>query len=82
MSKDALGNIPTETAKIQDTWTEYIKDLYNYPISTNGVILTTLAQGGPGPEEEKEPETIRSELEEAVKELKNGLAAGFDNIPS
>lgn len=32
------------------------------------------------PEEDSEPDILRSETEEAVNKLKNGKAAGFDNI--
>ena len=78
--EDANGKLLTETGKIQKRWNEYAKDLYNYPISTTEEILTTLEQEGPGPDEVEEPEILRSEIVEAVKKLKNGKAAGFDNL--
>lgn len=33
-------------------------------------------------DEDDEPEILRSEVEEALRKLKSGNAAGFDNIPA
>ena len=40
--EDANGNVLTELGKIQERWTEYITDLYNFPIETDENVLTDL----------------------------------------
>ena len=78
----AQGNLLTETKNIQEWWTEYIKELYNHPISTDNTAFSASAAGDSGPENLEEPNISRSEIEMAQKKLKNGKAAGFDNIPA
>ena len=81
--ENANGNLLTEAGKVQERWTEYIKELYNYPIAASTDVLRMLADGGPGETETtEEPDIARSEIEEAVKKLKTGKAAGFDNTPA
>ena len=58
--------------------TEYIKELH-ITGSKQKTILTTAAQGGPGTQEETEPEVLRWQIEEAGRVLKNGKVARFDN---
>ena len=79
--EDANGELLTEATKIEKRWTEYIQELYSYPIARSDDIATVLEREGPG-QEECEPDILKSEIEEAVRSLKNGKAAGFDNIPS
>ena len=80
--EDAQGNLLTETKKIQEWWTEYMKELYNHPITINNTALSALSEGGSAAENLEEPDILRSEIEMAVKKLKNGKAVGFDNIPA
>eukprot|EP00794_Sanderia_malayensis_P009660 gene9660-biopygen7980 len=79
--EDANGNLLTEASKIQTRWTEYVQKLYSYPISTDANIIETLEQESSGVEDE-EHGILMSEIEEAVRSLKDGKAVGFDNIPS
>ena len=80
--KDTQGNLFAETKKVQEGWTEYIRELYNHPITTDNTALSALAEGVLGPEDTGEPDFLRSEIEMPVKKPKNGKAAGFDNIPA
>lgn len=81
--EDKNGKLLTETGQISERWTEYVKELYNYPITTDASVLTSLAQGGPGEDDQmEEPDITKREIETAVAKLKNGKAAGFDNIPA
>ena len=57
-----------------------IRVLYNDPITADNTALSALAEGELGPEDTAEPDFLRSEIEMAVKKLKNGKAAGFGNI--
>lgn len=79
--EDARGNLQTETSKSQERCTEYIKDLYNYHISTISDILTTLEGGRPSSMQGVEPEISESENEETGRNLKNGKSVGVDNMP-
>ena len=80
--EDAQGNLLTETKEIQGRWTEYTEELYNFPITTDNTALSALAEGGSGPEDAGEPDFLRRETEMAVKKMKNGTTAGFDNLPA
>lgn len=79
--EDANGNFQTDSGKIQERWTEYITDLYNYPIQTDNNVLETLDQGIQLTEE-SEPDILPSEIVEAMRKLKKVKAAGFDNVSS
>ena len=77
--EDASGKLLTETSNIQARWTEYVEELYNYPISTDDSIIETLEEESSGHLEEK-PAILRLEVVEAVRKPKSGKAAGFDNV--
>ena len=67
--EDAIG-IPLEddTAKL-DRWTEYCKDLYNYPIKTDRAKVETYSSR----EDDEQPLPIlKLEVINAIKSLKNG----------
>eukprot|EP00794_Sanderia_malayensis_P008574 gene8574-biopygen6861 len=74
------GTLLMDENKIQERWTEYVRQLYNYPIQTDEGILRELEAGGPGDITSEEPEILRSEIASAVAALKNGKSPGVDNI--
>ena len=62
-----------------DRWTEYCKDLYNYPIKTDRAKVETDTSR----EYDEQPLPIlKSEVIHAIKSLKNGKSPGIDNVPS
>ena len=74
------GKLLTDKKAIQERWTEYVQELYTYPITTDDNILTQLNTGNSN--EEEEPDILKTEIEQAIKELKVGKSAGCDNIPA
>ena len=64
--EDANGKLLTEASKIQERWTEYVKELYNYQISTDDKVIEALEEEISGPLEE-EPDILRSEVVAAVR---------------
>eukprot|EP00794_Sanderia_malayensis_P016553 gene16553-18231_t len=64
------GNILTGSNKIAQRWAEYCSELYNFGAEVNRTILhedgETKCEG-----EERESEILRSEVEIAMKGLKN-----------
>ena len=77
--EDANG-IPLEddNAKL-DRWTEYCKDLYNYPIKTDRAKVETYKIR----ENDEQPLPIlKSKVIRIIKSLKNGKSPGIDNVPS
>ncbi len=64
--EDTNGELLTEATKIEKRWTEYIQEIYSYPIATSDDIATVLEREGPG-QEECEPDILKSEIEEAVR---------------
>ena len=80
--EDESGKLLTERGQIQDRWTQYVKELYNYPIQTVPQIVKELEDGGPGITEEAEPDITRREVQNAILKLKKGKAAGADNVPA
>ena len=79
--EDACGELLTKTSKIQARWAEYVKELYNFQISTDDSIIETLEEESSGHLEE-EPVILRSEVVEAVRNLRSGKAACLDNVSS
>ena len=77
--EDKNGNLLTENSAVLARWTEYCKELYNYPIQPDTAILA----GETRPQEEPSPIPImREEVEEAISSLPMGKAPGADNIPA
>ena len=74
---DKNGKCLTESKDILNRWTEYTADLYSYRatggIKKLNISLTTDTHHFP---------VLREEVEEAVKLMKKGKAAGSDNIPA
>ena len=73
------GELLTENAAVLSRWTEYCKELYNYPIQPDTNIL------GEETRPSKEPSPLpvmREEVEEAIRSLPSGKSPGTDNIPA
>ena len=62
-----------------DRWTEYCKDLYNYPIKTDRAKVET---DNSRQDDEQLLQILKSEVIHAIKSLKNGKSPGIDNVPS
>eukprot|EP00794_Sanderia_malayensis_P018354 gene18354-biopygen12300 len=74
VTENANGNLLIKASKIQMRWTEYVQELYIYPISTDDNIIMTLEQESSGDTDE-EPYIMTSAIEEALTSLKNGKAS-------
>ena len=76
--EDKEGNLLTESSAVQGRWTEYCKGLYNYELKVDETLIENTQK------KEAEPERtqiLKEEIEEAVKQMKNGKSPGVDNIP-
>ncbi|XP_071497554.1 uncharacterized protein [Diadema antillarum] len=75
--QDKNGKCLTESGDITARWTEYCRELYNHRMQGDPGVLkmeeSTNADDFP---------ILREEVEAAIKSLKNGKAAGDDNIPA
>ena len=80
--KSKTAEILTNKSEIEKRWTEYAKELYNYEIKTNQTILIDLDMNKEVELSGNSPSITRREVEEAINGLRNGKAAGFDNIPA
>ena len=78
--KDKSGVLLTETDEIQKRWTDYDRDLYNYDIKTDTSILNEVQESISHDSVETEPGITIHEVEDAIRTMKVGKAAGVDNI--
>ena len=62
-----------------DILTEYCKDLYNYPIKTDRAKVET---DNIREDDEQPLPILKSEVNHAIKSLKNDKSPGIDNLPS
>ena len=72
--KDKNGNILFEEQTIKQLWVEYIRELYDDPERGGKPIKFNNDLSG--------PEITKSEVREAVSNMKNGKAVGPDEIPA
>lgn len=77
--KDRAGNVLTESKKIKDRWTEYIKDLFTDKNTYKKETLEALK--GRKIVNEEESEITLEEVERAMKNMKNNKSTGKDGIP-
>ena len=68
-----------EHEAVMKRWTEYCNELYNYPIKTNVKLNHNEANKA---EADTSLPILESEVEHAIKSLKDGKTPGPDNIPS
>ncbi|XP_068233634.1 uncharacterized protein [Palaemon carinicauda] len=73
--QDKAGNCLTEEEDILKRWTEYCSDLYNY--QTNGDPNVTSCHKSSNNDDFP---VLREEVEEAIRSLKHGKAAGAEEI--
>ena len=77
--EDKDGNLLTESSEVLNRWTEYCKELYNFPIQPD----TSLLQRDLRPPQEPSPLPImKEEVEAAIRSLQVDKAPGADNIPA
>ena len=72
------GKLLTEVKDVLRRWQEYCEELYNYQIDKDDTILDTLRSAVVP--NETAPTTTKTEVEEAVRSLKDNKAPGVDNI--
>ena len=73
------GELLTEKEEVLKRWTEYCKELYNYPIQPDKSILEEEIRP---PKEPSPLPVMREEVEEAIRSLPTGKSPGADNIPA
>ena len=77
--ENSSGNILTERTAVLNQWTDYCSDLYNYELHPD----TSLLRSNQSPTQEAESlPVLREEVEEAVRNPREGKSPGVDNIPS
>ena len=77
---DKRGHTLTESGAIASRWREYCQELYTC-VPDTAADKETLAQLASNPKQEEDMPILRDEIEKAIKQLKDGKAAGVDNIP-
>ena len=75
--EDSNGIILEDDTEKLDRWTEYCKDLYNYPIKTDRSKIET----DNSRQDEHPLPILKSEVIHAIKSVKNGKSPGIDNVP-
>ena len=70
------GILVKDYTEILNRWSEYCKDLYNYQITPDSNLLNNIKSYS-----EISSPIIKSEVEQAIRSIKKGKAAGVDNIP-
>ena len=75
--EDKKGNCLTEEKAVIERWTEYCSELYNHQAQGDPNVLNSQDSS-----EVDDFPILREEVEAAIKSLKNGKAAGVDNIPA
>ena len=71
------GKCPTEDEDIIDRWTEYCPELYNHQTQGDSTVLTCQESTN-----DDDHPILREEVEIGIRSLKDGKAAGVDNIPA
>ena len=77
--KDKTGTPLADDKAKMERWTEYCKELYNYSINPDIPLLQTNTLAN---KEVTILPILKSEVEYAIKKLKNGKSPGIDNVSS
>lgn len=75
--QDENGTCLTEANDIAKRWTDYCKELYNHPSSGDPEVLKV-----PNSTNNDDFPILKEEVEFAIRTMKDGKAAGVDNIPA
>ena len=76
--KDNNGNMVTEGGKEMQIRKNYIEELYSTNSKKNGKIIEDILVDN----DEKGPMILRSEVDWAIRNMKNKKATGIDDIPA
>ena len=76
MVKDKTGQLVTGEEEVRQRWGEYFQELYNDPNPVDEACMGSNIETNL----DIEPDIMLGEVEAAVKRLKEGKAAGVDNI--
>ena len=71
------GKCLTEEQEMTGRWTEYCSEFYNYQINADPSVLTCQESAN-----DDDHPILSEEVEAGTRALKNGKAAGVDNIPA
>ena len=79
--KDNAENTVTEPKEVRETWRQYIESLYDKDGKPKKEDLQ-IEERDEVDDDEEGPEVLKSEMLLAISEMKEGKAAGVDEIPS
>src|SRR3989442_8953149 len=77
---DSAGNTVTEPAEVRETWRQYIESLYDKDGKPRIEDLQ-VEEREEVDDDEEGPQVLKSEILLAISEMKEGKAAGVDEIP-
>ncbi|XP_072039417.1 uncharacterized protein [Amphiura filiformis] len=77
--EDKDGHLLTEKKEISNRWKEYCEELYNYNLTSDHNLLNRL-KAMANTEQEEDPPILTSEVEEAMRNMKDGRSPGIDNV--
>ena len=77
--KDTNGKLLTDEMQVLNRWKEYVEELYSKDINTTN---TTIEDERTVEKDLKGPTILMSEVEWAIKNLRNKKAQGIDEIPA
>lgn len=73
--KNKDGQLLYGKTEVKNRWHEYCTELFSDPVQRTQPDITI-------DDENREPEVLMSEIHRAIKRLKDGKAAGADNLPA
>src|SRR5437867_4823184 len=79
--RDSAGNMVNEPEEVKETWRQYIESLYDKDGKPKIEDLQ-VEERGEVDDDVAGPEVLKSEILLAISEMKEGKAAGVDEIPS
>lgn len=73
--EDCAGRLLLDNKVVHDRWTEYCKDLYNFPTYQNILEKNQKATKDPN-----KLRVLRKEVEQATRNMSRGKSSGMDNV--